>query len=106
MRNMSILAGVDSWPELLLGSFRQRQRTLAENISPSLRGAHVGVAEPHHAVERFSVVRAFLPQFGCDDRSVAPNTNHLIYVVLTFVMHQPTARFCNQVGFAVGFAGA
>src|SRR5512142_521561 len=52
-------------------SRRQRQRSLAEYVLPTLWRADIGVAEPEFVVERFVAGLTGAPEFRRDDRRVA-----------------------------------
>src|SRR5262249_3875447 len=78
-------------------SFWQRKRRLSKHISPPSGSAHVNIAEPRRVVERFASIRAFLPQFRRDYRSVAPHPHRLRSVFLMFIDHLTAARVVEQV---------
>src|SRR5262249_23097252 len=65
---------------------RQAERRLADEVAPSARRAHLGVAEPELLVDRLAAGRALEPELGGDDGGVAVDAGLLAPRLLDLVL--------------------
>src|SRR6476469_3826918 len=75
----------------------QRNRRLAENVTPSRRRAHVRIAEPQLALEGLSLRRPFHVQERGHDCGIAIDADLLLAVVLTFVDGFAAPRLVQEI---------
>lgn len=62
------------------------------HVSPTRRGAGVGVAEPDMVIKRFALVRALSPQFCGHYGGIAPNPDRLLLLLLVLIHDLPASR--------------
>src|SRR4029079_19311858 len=75
----------------------QRNRRLAENVTPPGRRPHVRIAEPQLALEGLSLRRSFHVEERGDDCGIAVDADLLLTVVLTFVDGLAAPRLVQEI---------
>src|SRR5262249_51765209 len=88
------------------GGLRKGERGLGERVFPAGRSADVRVAEPQSVLERPSVLGSLRPEQRRDDRSVAPDPDPLLAVLLTLVDVSLAPRLGEEIGLRVHLAHA
>jgi hypothetical protein len=72
---------------------------LTKYITPAIRRANIGIAEPEVIVKRFTFMGSLLPEQGRDNRRIAPHADRLLGVFLVFVDDVLIFRSVEQVSF-------
>src|SRR5215471_17274546 len=82
-------------------AFASRRRSLGKNVSPSRWGPAINIAEPKLVIEWFAALAALFPEFGSDDRCIAPHSHSLLRILLVFIRPERVPRFVQQVALGI-----